>query len=196
MQSMLRIGLLALAVAAVAVPVAAQQEGLDQEAMMQKYLAAATPGEPHALLARLAGSWRISSRSWEMPGAPATETEGTAEKTMILGGRFLQEVMHSTMMGMPFEGRGVLGYDNLRQEYSGVWLDNMGTQIMPYKGGYDPQTGVFTLTGEFVDAATGRTMAARLVTTVIGEDEHRFEMFSPGPDGEDFRWVEMIYRRQ
>jgi hypothetical protein len=196
MQSMLRIGLLALAVAAAAVPVAAQQEGLDQEAMMQKYMAAATPGEPHALLARLAGSWRISSRSWEMPGAPATETEGTAEKTMVLGGRFLQEVMHSTMMGMPFEGRGLLGYDNLRREYSGVWLDNMGTQIMPYAGAYDAETGVFTMTGDFIDAATGRTMTARLVTTVIGEDEHRFEMYSPGPDGEDFRWVEMVYRRQ
>ncbi len=33
-------------------------------------------------------------------------------------------------MGMPFEGMGIDGYDNLAKQYVSTWVDNMGTGIM------------------------------------------------------------------
>jgi hypothetical protein len=195
MKRMLCGSVLVLAVAVLIGPAAAQQ-GQDEEAMMKAYMEAAAPGAPHQLLAQLAGSWKTTSKSWQMPGAPPIESTGTAETKMVMGGRYLQETMDSTMMGMPFQGMGLLGYDNLRQEYSGVWLDNMSTQLMPYSGQYDPARKTFTMKGDFLDAVSGQIMTARMVTTVISEKEHHLEMFMPGPDGKEFKGMEMIYVRK
>ncbi len=195
MKHVLRSIVLVLAVAALSCPAAAQQ-GQDEEAMMKVYMQAAAPGAPHEQLAQLAGSWRIKSTSWQMPGAPPVETAGAAVKKMVLGGRYLQETLNSSMMDMPFEGLGLLGYDNLRQEYSGVWLDNMSTQLMPYSGQYDPVHKTYTMKAEYLDAASGQLVTARMVTTVVSENEHRFEMFMPGPDGKEFKGMEMVYTRK
>jgi hypothetical protein len=33
-------------------------------------------------------------------------------------------------MGMPFEGLGYTGYDNVKKQYFGTWIDSMSTGIM------------------------------------------------------------------
>jgi hypothetical protein len=195
MKHVLRSVVLILALAALSGPAAAQQ-GQDEEAMMKVYMQAAAPGAQHQRLAELTGSWQIEFTSWQAPGAPPVEGTGTAEKTMVLGGRYLRESMESSMMGMPFHGLGLLGYDNLRQEYSGVWLDDMSTQLMPYSGQYDPVHKTYTMKGQYLDAASGQLVTARMVTTVVSDKEHRFEMFMPGPDGKEFKGMEMVYTRK
>jgi hypothetical protein len=115
---------------------------------------------------------------------------------MILGGRYLQETMSSSVMGMPFEGMGLLGYDNLRKQYTGVWLDNMSTQITSYSGTYDVKAKAFLMTSESIDAVSGEMMHSRMVTTLVDKNKHIFEVFSPGPDGKEIKNMEIIYERQ
>jgi len=52
------------------------------------------------------------------------------------------------MMGMPFEGIGINGYDNLKKKFVSTWIDNMGTMIVMSTGTFDPATKTFTYMGE------------------------------------------------
>ena len=99
---------------------------MDQQAMMEVYKKLATPGEPHKLFATLAGSWTTTTKEWMEPGKPPTESTGTAEMKMLLDGRFLYQEYTSQMMGQPFSGIGIDGYDNLRKRYVTTWIDTMG----------------------------------------------------------------------
>ena len=47
---------------------------------------------------------------------------------------------------MPFEGMGIVGYDNLLKKFVSVWIDNMGTGLMPGTGTYDAATKTYTYT--------------------------------------------------
>ena len=55
----------------------------EQQAMMEAYMKAATPGEPHKMLASQAGTYDVKVKSWHEPGAPATEETGTATRMAV-----------------------------------------------------------------------------------------------------------------
>jgi hypothetical protein len=191
------------ALVAVALAAAPAQAAQDQPApvddqkvleRMQAYEAAALPGPAHELIARTAGSWKVVMSSWMDPASPPTVTEGVEEGEMIFGGRYLKSSFKGETFGGTFEGLGLLGYDNLKQKYVGIWLDSMSTAMMHYEGDYDPVTRELVCYGEFLDAASGETHTAKLVTRFLDE-HHVFEMWGPGPTGELVKWMEMAYTR-
>ncbi|MEZ4388005.1 MAG: DUF1579 domain-containing protein [Candidatus Krumholzibacteriia bacterium] len=173
----------------------AEDQPMSEADMMKIYMAAAAPGPEHAMLAGSAGTWSVKLSSWMDPTAEPTVTEGSETARMILGGRFLQSDFQGTGMMGPFEGMGLIGYDNVKKKYVGTWSDTMGTGLMSYEGDYDAPTRTLVCHGDFVDAATGMTMTTRLVTRTISDDEHVFEMFGPGPGGDEVKWMEMRYTR-
>ena len=63
----------------------------DSKAAMEHYKKLAAPGEPHKLLASLAGSWTTKTKEWMEPGKPPVESTGSAEMKMLLDGHFLQQ---------------------------------------------------------------------------------------------------------
>lgn len=184
--------LLALTLAA-ASPTSAGEPS--QEEMMQAYMQAAQPGQQHEYLAGKAGTWNCTIRSWMDPGSEPMVSEGTEETRLILGGRFIESEFSGSMMGMPFEGRGVMGYDNAKQKYVGTWLDNMGTGIMSYEGDYDPQKNALVCHGSYMDPLTKQVQNSTLVSRELGPDRSVFEMWGPGPDGQDVKWMEIEYAR-
>ena len=54
-----------------------------------------------------------------------------------MGGRYQEGTYSGDMFGMPFEGRGMVAYDNATEEFVSTWIDNMGTGMMVTKGKYD-----------------------------------------------------------
>ena len=104
-----------------------QKGKMDTEAMMEVYKKLGTPGAPHKVLARMAGTWNTKMKSWMEPGKPPMESTGTSEQRMILGGRYLQQDFAGDMMGSPFTGIGVTGHDNHTKKYVSTWIDSMGT---------------------------------------------------------------------
>ena len=107
---------------------------MDQQAMMELWKKLGTPGEPHKQFASLAGSWTTQTKEWMEPGKPPMESPGTAEMKTLLDGRFLYQEYHSQMMGQPFSGIGIDGYDNLTKKYVTAWIDSMGTGIFFMEG--------------------------------------------------------------
>ncbi|MFO7609490.1 MAG: DUF1579 domain-containing protein [Candidatus Krumholzibacteriia bacterium] len=180
-----------------AAPAAAQPEHpLDQAAMQEAMLKAATPGPFHACLARKAGNWRIAGRMWTLPGAEPQASESTATIEMILGGRYLMERMHGTTMGMPFEGLGLTGYDNTTGQVTAVWMDTMGTMTMVLTGRWDEPGAPLQTTGRYLDPVSGIAMDVRTLTTFLGEDESRFEYFATVPGLAEMKMMELVYTRE
>src|SRR5262249_28225517 len=108
----------------------------DQAAMMAAWQKYATPGEGHAVLKPIAGSWTCAVKMWMAPDAPPQESPATSESKMIMGDRYLQEEVKGSFQGMPFSGMGITGYDNIKKKYVGAWVDNMGTGVMTSEGTY------------------------------------------------------------
>ena len=112
-----------------------KQEGkMDMQAMMDVYKKLGTPGAPHKLLASMAGSWTTKIESWCEPNKPPMESTDNCEQKTVLGGRFLQQEFIGEMMGSPFTGIGVIGYDNHTKKYVSTWMDSMGTAILFFEG--------------------------------------------------------------
>ena len=114
----------------------------EQKAEMEAYMKAGTPGAPHQALASSAGNYDLKIKSWHEPGAPAMEDTGTAKRSMALGGRVLVEELSSSMMGMPFTGHGMIGFDNVSGKYWSTWNDSMSTGIMVSEGTCDAKRAV------------------------------------------------------
>jgi hypothetical protein len=98
---------------------------------MQACMEAGTPGDHHAKLMKLEGTWTGTSEMWMAPDMPSsvTQTKWTAES--VLDGRYLSMQVEGEIPRMgPFSGRGLAGYDNVSGEFVADWVDSMSTGIM------------------------------------------------------------------
>ena len=174
---------------------AAAKPALDAESkkMMEEYAKLAAPGPQHAELMKGVGKWKTTTKSWMVPGEPLV-TEGTSVCTSVLGGRFLREEFKGTFGDGPFEGFGLTGYDNQKQEYIGTWMDSMGTGILHTHGKMDEATKALTMLAEYDDPLTGQKMAMRMVTRTVNADTHVFEMYGM-QDGKEVKQMEITYQR-
>lgn len=148
-------------------------------AMMEKWKVASSPNENHKKLDALVGSWEVETRFWmNGPDQPPSVSKGTAEYHWILGGRFLEETVKSEMMGMPFEGYGLNGYDNLRKKYTFSWVDNTSTGLFTGDGTADPTGKVITSFGKMDDPMTGEMdKEVKYVLRIVSKDKLVFEMY-------------------
>lgn len=161
--------------------------------MMAALETAMTPGPEHARLAETVGAWDLTVRMWMDPEAEPMVSRATASRKMIFGGRFLEETVDGNVMGMPFQGRALTGYDNLTDEYWSSWIDNMSTGIAVQRGHYDEEAGTFTMKGEFVDPVTGETIPVRSVIHA-SEDREEVEWWETR-DGREIQTMELVYQR-
>jgi hypothetical protein len=168
---------------------------MDTQEMMETYRKVATPGAPHKLLASMAGSWNTRGRCWMEPGKPPVESNGTSEQKMLLDGRFLQQEFTGDMMGSPFTGIGVTGYDNHTGKYVSTWMDTMGTAIYFFEGTASADGRTITQTGRYDDPIQG-PMEWRSVTRVIDDNTLEFEMYGTGKSGKEEKMMESTYTRR
>lgn len=153
----------------------------EQQAMMDKMTKAATPGPQHELLKKLAGDWNAKVRFQMDPSQPWQESASTSTTTMLMDGRYCQEVVSGQMMGGPFNGIGITGYDNVIGKYVGTWIDNMGTGIETMQGTADASGKVINWIGTMSDPVTGKPSRNRMVTTIVDDDHHTLDMYSVPP---------------
>ena len=174
-------------------PVIAQQPS--EAAMMEAMAKAGTPGDPHKKLDTFVGTWNTRINMWMAPGAPAMSSEGTSENKWTMGGRYLEQRFKSNFMGMPFEGIGYTGYDNVKKQYWGTWMDNMSTAMMSSTGWMmDGKTWMFS--GSMVDPMSGKDSRVEERITVVDNDHHTMEMFGPSMDGVMYKMMEIHYTRK
>jgi hypothetical protein len=143
----------------------------DEAAEQAKWVEHATPGEEQSRLGSMAGEWNVHGVFKH--GEDVVETDSTASISMILGGRFWQQEAKGDFMGMPFEGRGIIGYNKTSKRYVGAWIDTMGTGIM-YSEGQETEKGkVWKFKGKY-DGPSGELTSEDTMTRV-SDSEMKFE---------------------
>jgi hypothetical protein len=167
----------------------------EQVAMMEAYQKAGTPGEAHAALAKMAGTYDLEITSWEAPDAPPSVEKGTATRAMVLGGRVMVEETTSQMHGQPFTGHGMHGYDNVTGKHWSTWNDSMSTGVMVSEGTCDAE-GACTFTGSWNDPVSKGKINARMTTRWTSPTTEVFEMYTPGPDGKEMKMMAITYTRR
>lgn len=133
-----------------------------------------SPGEEHALLAKLAGSWRQIYRVRLSPGGTYTTSAGSSSARAILGGRQLMESKRYSVNGLSIEALLSLGFDNRKGEYTALWTDSASTWWGSARG-RETAPGRLELAGVLDDVDGERP--CRLVVSGIGGDEVKYELF-------------------
>ena len=166
-----------------------QQGGED----MKAWMAYMTPGPMHQMLATYVGDWKEDVTFWMAPGGPATTATAKCTNQMVMDNRYQESTHNGTMNGMPFEGRGYLGFDNAKNVFVSTWIDNMGTGIMNMEGKWDEKNRTIHFTGTGVDPKTGKNKAVREEFRLM-DGAQMLEMFMT-QDGKEFKCMEIKYTR-
>ncbi|MCA9055869.1 MAG: DUF1579 domain-containing protein [Planctomycetaceae bacterium] len=165
----------------------------DQAAVQEMMMKLAQPGPQHEQFKGLVGEWTCIGRSYEQNPEEPLEWKGTAEFSLLLGGRYLQQDFRGEMPGFKFEGRGITGYDNAQQKYVGTWMDTMSTGIMSTAGEFDPATN--TMTEHAVSHTPAGEMKLVMTTIHKSDDAFLFTMSLDTPAG-PHKMMEIDYTRK
>jgi hypothetical protein len=167
---------------------------VDPQAMMAAYEKAAEPAEEHKILQKQVGKWNLSLKSWPAPGAPANEETGTAETRSLLGDRYIQTNVSSNMMGKPFTGMAITGYDKTKKKFVGTWIDSMSTGMMLTEGKADASGKVITNQAVFTDPLTGKPNKMKVVSKWESDDK-MVDEFYERKGGKETKTMEITYTR-
>ena len=179
-----------------------QQGAPDEIAMeqaMEQAMQAATPGEKHQVLENLVGEWNYTISYRVSPEAPLETSNGTSQNQWILDGRFVQQDVAGQMaMGEEtklFKGMGLIGHDNLKNEYTSVWVDNMGTGTMTGEGSYDQATKVLEEEGTYTCPLKGGEVEYKSELKFVDNDHYTYTVYNTLPNGQQFKGMEIKYTR-
>lgn len=164
--------------------------------MPEEWVKYGAPGENHKLLEPLVGKWNHKVQWWMGSQDQGHQSQGKNENKMILGGRFLVQVVKGSNKEQPFEGAGVIGYDNAKGEFQTVWLDNMATGMVKGVGHYNASTKTIDENGTYTDPTIAeKERTYRAVWKLIDNDHYVYEMYNQSKDGKEFKTLEVSYER-
>lgn len=194
-------GALALVAVTALVTNAVSQDQKAIEEMMAKMgakmMELGTPGEAHQKIAAKVGKWDMTLSHWMMPGMEAEKSTGTATIEAALDGHYFIEKVDSSFemegVKMPFQGLSIMGYDNFKKKYFSTWMDSMSTALATFEGTLSGNT--LTSEGMSYCCYTEGLVKIRTVQTEIDADNFKFEYYAPGPDGKEFKSMEIVYKR-
>ena len=170
---------------------------VDDSTAMKNWMAYATPGEPHKMLARSNGTWIGAVTMWMAPDSTPSTSTMTMVNKMVMDGRYQVSEAKGNMMGAPFNGMSTTGYDNHKKVFMSTWIDNMGTGVMKLEGPWDEATKSTTLTGKMIDPMTGRECEFKEVYKIIDDNNQLMEMYGPDPKtGKQFKTMEIKLTRK
>lgn len=178
-------------ISAMCIPTLNAQTAAEMKAW-QDYM---TPGEIHKMIAQSDGEWIGEITIWMDPAAPPTKSTAIAKNEMIMGGRYQLSKTTGNMMGMPFEGMSLVGYDNAKKTFTTVWIDNFGTGIMTIEGPWDDRTNSITMQGKMVDPISGKEIWTKQVMKFIDKDNQLMEMYDK-KNGKETKNMEIKFTRK
>lgn len=174
---------------------AAANKTAEQKAMEEDWAKAGQPGPYHDHLKPLIGKWKLVVKWWTDPAGEPNITQRVATTEPIMGGLFVKEEVQGEMMGRPFQGLGFTGYDTVAGKFVSTWIDNMGSAIMVSEGRCEGDCKTIHWTGTYSDAMSGKTETSKQVLRIVNDTTHVFEMSGKGPDGREFKMIEITYTR-
>jgi hypothetical protein len=153
------------------------------------------PTPHHLAMKSLEGTWDAVVKMHMAPGKPPMESKGVEVNKLVLGGLWIQSEFTSEMMGAPFEGRGLFGYDPATRKHVGTWVDSMTTSMAlstgTCKNGCKEMTCFFKAPG-----MDGKLTTFKEVSVEKDPDHRAMTMFIKGKDGAYTLNMEIEYTRR
>ncbi|CAG0931774.1 hypothetical protein PLCT1_01895 [Planctomycetaceae bacterium] len=152
---------------------------------------------PHALLARLAGNWNGTCKTWFEPGKLADTQPISGRIRRVLGGRFVKHSYKSRLMGQTMRGHSLIGFDLARAKFIVAWADSChnGTTIMNSIQDRAPEKNAFSVLGSYPDGQGGPDWGWRTEYRIVGDDEISVKHFNIPPKTGEALAVEIKYTR-
>ena len=172
-----------------------QAPAMDPATMNKAMQDFATPGKMHQWLASLNGTWSAEVIGYMDPSKPDT-SKASQTYAMTLNGLYQEGKLEGNMMGMPFEGRSVTGFDNAKKMFVSTWIDNLGSGIIVMTGSYDEASKTLHLKGTQSNPVTGKDSGIREVMKMIDDNTYTLEMYGDGYDGKETKFMEGIFKRK
>jgi hypothetical protein len=174
---------------------AAPSEAEAMAAMMAQAERYTRPGEEHAWLERLVGSWTTETRLF-LGGKATPAVEGTAKTRWLMEGRWLQSEASGSLMGAPFQAVTVFGYDNFKQSYVAMQVTSMDTAMYTAEGDLTPGGDTLILYGTVDEYLTGEhDKMVKLVYRMLSEDAYVMEVHDLPIGEENTKVIEVRYER-
>ncbi len=152
------------------------------------------PGEQHQWLSQFDGKWVGEVKMWMDPSQPPSVSKMKTINEMVMNGLFQKSTHTGMMMGMEFNGEGLVGFDNVKKVFNSTWIDNMTSSISVMNGTLSNDNKTLTMNGTMTDAMTGKDLDIKQVLTLLDKDKHIFEMFMV-MDGKEIKTMEITYTR-
>lgn len=167
---------------------------MTQDEQMKAWITANQPNDHHKKLQEMVGEWSAENTHYNPDGSVMSKTSDSAVNKSILGGRYILQHYSGDFGGMPFEGVGMMGFDNGKNEFVHVWFDNFSTAPMVSRGkaGKNPNQ---TTTFSEMPGPTGEMMRMEWVSTIASKDEHELEMWASTPAGR-VKQMHIKYKRK
>lgn len=164
---------------------------------MENMVKAGTPGKNHEFLTKTAGTWEGKTTMVMYPGAEPVESTATSTVTPIMDGRFIMVEWKGEMPGMgQYQGLGIYGYDNVKQQFVVASVDNMGTPIARGEGELSPDGKTLTWEYTYSCPVTHKDTTMREVQTHKSPDEMTLEMHGKEPkSGKEFKMMVIELKR-
>jgi hypothetical protein len=121
--------------------------------------------------------------TWELT-VEGVKEKGSAEIKSILGGRFITEDVKVPFGSINMEWHGVLGYDRVKKQYTGIWFDNMANTTQSGSGEADKTGRILSFRGEHVDPRGGKAKFLWRISN-DGMKAMTIEMFEVAKDGKE-----------
>ena len=155
------------------------------------------PARDHEWLKQLVGEWDVQFKMYMQPDQPPTESTGT-DSVRALGDHWIIAETRTTMMGAPYTGILSLGYNALKKQFNGTWIDSFGGQLWIYKATLNDAGDTMTLETEGPSLTQGpdKTARYREVIQITGKDTRTFNSSTETEDGKWMKIVTIEYRRK
>lgn len=132
---------------------------------------------PPAAFAALQAGFGTWDADWtmEMPGAPAMTAKCREVVGPLCAGKWAWSTFRGDVMGAPYEGHALTGYDRKADKVVSYWIDSMNGAYMLTEGAYDATKQTFTLHGTCYDESGKRSVVAS-TATATGKDARQLRM--------------------
>jgi len=142
-------------------------------------------GEQHKILASFVGHWKAKVPPTQTPLALSRkDEERTADGKLVMGGRFAQVSLEGVQGGQPFEGMMLVGFDEVVNRYTGMWVDTSSNAIIHSVGTFDAAKKQLTMTAHFSAPATRRLTIQKVVMTFVDANHWTYEEYVAHAVGE------------
>ncbi|MCB9358191.1 MAG: DUF1579 family protein [Calditrichaeota bacterium] len=164
---------------------------MTQEQMMENWMKNATPGPQHERLAKESGEYTVAMNEG------GKDMKGEVKLEMILGGRVQLQRFTMDYNGMPFEGSGMMGYDNFTKRYWFTWNDNMSTGLYALYGKEEDGGRKIIFEGEMDSPGMNKcNVPTRHMYTYLNDNEFMYQAWIYPGTPQEKKTMEMHYKRK